>query len=732
MPDFEKLIITELARKSYEPLRPQSLARKLGVQRSQYGDFARALRTLYRDGRAEVGKNRTVRQTQPHGTVTGIYRRTPKGLGFVRQHIVKGQAGPEILIREEDALDAVTGDEVLVRLTRKPSRPGVGPVGQIMQVVERATRQFVGTYFERAGEGLVRVDGGVFRHSVYVGDPGAKSAKPDDKVVFEMLRFPTLDDRGEGVITEVLGARGQPGVDTLSIIRAMGLPDKFPDDAMGEAREAAAVFRESNLEGREDFTGEMTITIDPADAHDFDDAVSLKVDPKSRHWQLAVHIADVAHFAPPGSAVDREARRRATSVYLPQKVIPMFPELISNGLASLQQGKVRFVKSVLIDFTPMGQRTQVRFAEGAIRVTRRFSYEQVSELLEAQAQEGPAVDLDPEILSMLHRMRDLAVILRNRRLKRGALELVMPEAELEYDADGKVSGAHFRKHDISHQMVEEFMLAANEAVAEQLDRLKVPFLRRVHPAPEPTKLQEFAYFAHSLGYKVEKNVDRFSLQRVLEQSSSKPDVYAVHYALLRSLKKAIYSPDDEEHYALASENYCHFTSPIRRYPDLTVHRLLSQWLRTDRAGADEAELFALGDHCSRMERRAEMAERELIKRRLLDYLSERLGMQMEVIITGVADYGFFGQAEKLPIEGLVHISTLNDDYYHFDDATHSLLGGRTKRRYRLGDRVMVEVVRVDLQRLQLDFRVVVKKETTKDTKHTKKKRKFREEDDSED
>jgi ribonuclease R len=310
---------------------------------------------------------------------------------------------------------------------------------------------------------------------------------------------------------------------------------------------------------------------------------------------------------------------------------------------------------------------------------------------------------------MLLRMRDLAMILRKRRLKRGALELEMPEAELEYDDEGRVSGAHFVKHDVSHQVIEEFMLAANEAVAEQFADLEVPFLRRVHPAPEPNKLKAFAEFARSLGYTIERDTDRFALQRVLKQSAGKPDVYAVHYALLRSLKQAVYSPLEEGHYALASENYCHFTSPIRRYPDLTVHRLLGQWLRTGRAGSDEAELAALGEHCSKMERRAEIAERELIKSRLLDSLSTRVGMELEIIISGVADYGFFGQAEKLPIEGLVHISTLTDDYYYYDETTHSLTGRKTKRRYRLGDKVKVTVVRVDLQRRQLDFRVVPKK-----------------------
>jgi ribonuclease R len=285
----------------------------------------------------------------------------------------------------------------------------------------------------------------------------------------------------------------------------------------------------------------------------------------------------------------------------------------------------------------------------------------------------------------------------------------MPETQLEFDDQGRVSGAHFVKHDISHQIIEEFMLAANEAVAEHLAAKGVAFLRRIHPAPEPKKLEAFAEFARGLGYKIDREPDRFALQRVLEKSADKPDVYAVHYALLRSLKQAKYSPEEEGHYALASQNYCHFTSPIRRYPDLTVHRLLGQLLRTGRAGGDYAELVALGEHCSKTERRAEVAERELVKVKLLAYLSERIGSELEAIITGVADYGFFAQAEQFPVEGLVHVSTLTDDYYYFEEATHSLIGRRTHKRYRLGDKVKVNVVRVDQQRRQLDFRVAAKR-----------------------
>ncbi len=585
MPDLEQQIMAAISRKTYQPIKAKALARKLGVPTEDHRDFRRILKDLIQQGRVEVGKNNVIRPSPPHGTAVGIFRRATAGFGFVRPHAVDGTTGPEIYVREADTHDAVTGDEVLVKITKQPRRAGLGPAGRITQVLERATRQFVGTYFERDGQGYVRVDGTVFSHSIFVGDPGAKGVRSEDKVVFEMLRFPTPEDRGEGVITEVLGPHGQPGVDLLSIIRGFGLPDKFPEDALEEARRAAAEFDDTDLAGREDFTSDTIITIDPADAHDFDDAVSVVLDSKTKHWLLTIHIADVAHFVPPGGALDREARKRGTSVYLPQRVLPMLPEIVSNGLASLQQGKLRYVKTVQIDFTPTGQRTAVRFANGAIRVRRRFAYEQVSEILEGEAHGAQSVGLDADVHDLLLRMRDLGMILRKRRIKRGALELNMPEVELEYDKDGRVTGAHFLKHDVSHQIIEEFMLAANEAVAEKLADLGVPFLRRVHPAPDPNKLKAFAEFAHILGYKVRRETDRFTLQRILAQSADQPEVYAVHYSLLRSLKQAKYSPEEEGHYALASDTYCHFTSPIRRYPDLTIHRLLGRWLRAGKSAA---------------------------------------------------------------------------------------------------------------------------------------------------
>jgi len=704
MSSLPDAIVALVNKPTYQPIKPKGLARRLGVPQSAYPHFRKVLKELVESGRVEMGNNHVVRAVQPHGAVRGTFRKAGGGFGFVRPHPGDPASGTDIFIPAKETGDAASGDEVLVRITKKPRGGGRGPAGEIIRVLERATYQFVGTYFERDGQGFVAVDGTTFSEPIGVGDPGAKGARKHDKVVFEMVRFPSPLQPGEGVITEVLGPRGRPGVDTLSIIRSLQLPDRFSEDVLEEARRQAAAFDETDLTGREDFRNRLTITIDPADAKDHDDAVSLSYDSHRQHWLLDVHIADVSHFVPPGSRLDREAQTRGTSVYLPQRVLPMFPEVISNSVASLQQGKVRYVKSVQLEFTHGGQRVNVRFADGAIRVHKRFTYEQVSAILKDDAK---AMPVDADVRSMLFRMRDFALLLRQRRIKRGALELHMPEVALEFDDDGKLAGAHFLEHDVSHQIIEEFMLAANEAVAEHLDALGAPFLRRVHAPPSPLKLREFLEFAKELGYDVSprRPTDRFQLQRVLAESRERPEVHAVHYALLRSLKQAEYSPAAESHYALGSDNYCHFTSPIRRYPDLTVHRLLDRWMKTGKVGGDEQELAAVGAHCSFTERRAEQAERELIKLKLLDYLSRHIGLQLEIIITAVHGYGFFGQSPRLPVEGLVHVSSLVDDYYYYDSATHSLTGQRTKQRYRLGDKVEVKVARVDLQRRELDFQL---------------------------
>jgi ribonuclease R len=382
----------------------------------------------------------------------------------------------------------------------------------------------------------------------------------------------------------------------------------------------------------------------------------------------------------------------------------MLPEVISNNLASLQPDRVRYTKSAVIEYTAEGIRVGADFFAGAIRSARRFTYEEVDEYLASP--ERWRSKLSPEVHSLLGRMHTLAMILRKRRMKRGSLELSLTEIKIDLDRGGEVTGAHVVENTESHQIIEEFMLAANEAVAEHLHAADLAFLRRVHAAPDPRKLKALTEFVTELGYDVESLESRFELQKLLNHVKGRPEEHAVNYAALRSLQRAEYSPVVEGHYALASDCYCHFTSPIRRYPDLTVHRLLEGLFSKKKPRSDGDELVALGEHCSERERRAEAAERALVKVKLLNYLADRIGEQMDAVITGVQNFGLFAQGLKLPAEGFIHVTSLSDDYYRFDAATHSLTGHRQGNAFRLGDRIRVAVARVDVDRRELDFRVV--------------------------
>lgn len=715
--DLERAILDLVRGPGYRPVKPRVIAERLQVPKDRAAEVKQAVKRLVKRGQLVYGSSHLVAPAEcakPRGNqVVGVFRRTDSGYGFVRP---AGEAAPatpnaDIFIPARYTADASHGDRVLVRLLKGGTRQQRGEKrsglrGQIVEILERQTHQFVGTLHHSGGAAYVQVDGNLFHRPIYVGDAGSKNARPNDKVVFEMIRFPTHVDDGEGVITEVLGPRGKPGVDTLSIMREFDLPDRFSDHALAEARQQAHQFQkaaQSIPDGRLDLTHLTVVTIDPPDARDYDDAISLERSADGR-WRLGVHIADVSHFVPLRTALDREARDRATSVYLPDRVLPMLPELISNGLASLQPGRLRYTKSVFMDFTPDGLRTDSQFCLAVIRSKKRLTYEQVDEFLK----DPPAWrhKLGAKVHDLLLRMHELAMILRRRRIDRGALLLTMPELKVDLDAQGRVTGAHVEQDTVSHQIVEEFMLSANEAVAEMLSGHKVSFLRRVHRPPTAEKLKGLSEFVTALGIKNRGLRSRFELQELLQKVAGDPRQHAVNYAVLRAMQRAVYSPEEEGHYALASDCYCHFTSPIRRYPDLTVHRLLEAILAGQAVRSRFDELAALGEHCSERERRAETAERELTKVKLLAYLSQRIGEEMDAVITGVESFGLFLQGVELPAEGFVHVDALADDYYRFDRTTHTLCGYRAGNVYRLGDVVRVAVARVDIDRRELDFRLV--------------------------
>lgn len=730
MQNLEQRVLRLVDAKGYRPVKPRVIAQQLKLSKDEAVDVKRVIKRLVHAKRLAYGSNHFVMpaaaagatKTTKSNRLTGVFQRRQKGFGFVRLARDDTAVGEvkDIYIPASRTGDAATGDVVVVKL-KKHRESDPGPRGEIIEILERQTRQFVGTYFESGGAAYVQIDGPLFAKPIYVGDTSAKNAQTDDKVVVEMVRFPSPLHQGEGVVTEVLGSRGKPGVDTLSIIREMNLPDHFADDALEEVRQQAEMFDEE-IGDRKDFTDETIVTIDPVDARDFDDAISLEMLPNG-HWRLGVHIADVSHFVRPRTALDREALERATSVYLPDRVLPMLPEVISNGLASLQPGKVRYTKTAVMEFTAEGLRVSTELYSAAIRSSKRLTYEQVDGFLEDQ--QVSRRKLGSKVCDLLGCMHTLAMTLRRRRLTNGALELNMPELKVELDPQGRVTGASVVKNTESHQMIEEFMLAANEAVAETLSDHALHFLRRVHQSPSPAKIQVLQEFIRELGYKNDGLQSRFELQKLLSAAVGRPEQHAVHFAVLRSLQRAVYSPKEEGHYALASNCYCHFTSPIRRYPDLTVHRLIDAILTKSKPRNNFDELVVLGRHCSDREQRAETAERELKKLKLLAYLSERIGEEMDAVVTGVEAFGIFVQGVELPAEGLVRVETLSDDTYRFDRAAHTLAGHRAGNSFRLGDLLRVAVARVDLERRELDFRVVDRRKSkavksTKDTKGTKK------------
>jgi ribonuclease R len=716
---LEERILACLRDAAYHPLKPKALARRLDISAADYAEFRDVLKLMARRGQAEFGLGRVVKLPSTRNEIVGTYKSIRKGGGFVTPKVgqFRGQR-EDIYISPGATLDAATGDIVLVALKRRDQAPdrksssssrksdyksARSPEGRIVEIIERSSREFVGTYFTKDAEAFVHVDGTIFHEPIYVGDPGAKGAVDGDKVVFEMLRFPSPQMLGEGVIREILGPRGDPDADLKAILRQFRIPENFSEQALAEAREQAKLFEEAAPDPhRSDLTNHLIITIDPVDARDFDDAIDVERD-ENGHWKLGVHIADVSTFVQPGTSLDGEARARGTSVYLPGKVIPMLPELLSNGLASLQENRPRYTKSVFVDFDPEGRITHVSFANTVIKVARRFSYEQVQEFFDAPA--GRTRYVNGQIAEMLEKARQLARILRERRRARGYLELSMPEARVDVGPDGHVTGATYSKHDESHQLIEEFMLTANEAVAQELKDRDLAFLRRVHENPDPIKLHAFAEFVRSLGLQVEDETSRFELQRIVREIQGKPEEISVNYALLRSMKEAVYSPEEEGHYALASPTYCHFTSPIRRYPDLTIHRMLDGLIRHGKAGYDFSELVVLGEHCSFAERRAQKAERELVKVKVLEFLKDKVGQILEMVITGVEEFGMFAQAKIVPAEGLIHIRTMSDDYYVHDSIAHTLTGQRQGREYRLGMTVRCVIAKVDLDQRQLDLRL---------------------------
>jgi ribonuclease R len=633
--------------------------------------------------------------------VVGILQASSKGFGYVIPEDVR-QA--DVFVEGRDFGTAMHGDKIVVRVEGK-NRMGK-PKGRIIRILERAHDQIVGVFDYNRNFCFVVPDEKRLFHDIYINRKKTLGAQKGQKVVVSLQEWKSEQLNPEGEIITVLGYPDEQGVDIQSIIEKHELPTVFPARVLREAGSLAEQAIE--LDGRLDLRNQMTITIDPEDAKDLDDAVSLEN--TENGFRLGVHIADVSHYVKESNALDQEARLRGNSVYLVDRVIPMLPPELSNGICSLHPNVDRLTMSCIMDFDKKGNITHSEFANSVICTHTRFNYEQVQAIL---------VDGDrslkkhhEEVLPLLEKMSELAMLLRNKRKQQGSIDFNLPETKVILDKKGKPIEIRKVEHNLSHQIIEEFMLAANRTVATHMHNQKMPFLFRVHPSPDIDKLMEFAGFIRPLGYKLKVTdpLEPKELQRLLNHVSGKPEEHLINQVLLRSMKEARYSVENVGHFGLATSFYTHFTSPIRRYPDLVVHRLLRRTLQHKTEGINTDELYrqleSICKHTSTTERQAMEAEREsqLIKK--IEFLKDHVGKEYLGVITGVASYGFFVELQDFLVEGLVHVSAMTDDYYKFVEEKYSLEGEHNRRQFRLGDRVQVRIMKVGLQKKEIDLRIV--------------------------
>ncbi len=696
---YKRKIIKLLEHEDYTPLSFEELADALGVSEEDFPYFKTAFTELRQAGHVVIGSADLVSLPALSGKIIGKFRANPRGFGFVSP--LEPNSHGDLFIPPGKTRDAMNGDTVVAKVSRKGSDSrAMRFSGKIIEILERANSKFVGTLTREEGLWVVYPDGGKNIDPIAVSDVTAKGAKAGDKVIVEVISFPTKKFVAEGVILEVFGKAGRYDAEIQSTIRQFNLPGDFPQDCLTQAHEAAAGFSAEAAADREEITTKTIITIDPPDARDFDDAISLEQD-KDGNPILGVHIADVSSFIAEGSPLDLEARERGNSVYLPDKVIPMLPEVLSNGVCSLQPDKKRFVKSVYITYDDQAKVIDTRFANSIIQSAQRLTYVQAD-----QALQGKTDGLKPEVVKLLKKMESLAGQIEYRRREAGMLHLDLPEIELVHDDNGQVIDAHPAEAGYPHTIIEMFMVEANEAAARLLDGLQLPFMRRIHPDPDALAMQQLAKMIKALGLSLPKQPDRHSIQALLKKVQGRDSSLAVNLVVLRSFEKAQYSPLPIGHYALASKYYCHFTSPIRRYADLLVHRLLDAHL-TGTLKADEIptleDLQEIGYHISFTEQRAEDAERDLKNVLILELMSERIGQQLDCVITGITSFGIFAQSKTFGIEGLIQKSDLGPDNWKYNPKKQCIIGANSGQLVKLGQPLTTTIVSVDIPARHLNM-----------------------------
>lgn len=699
-------ILRLLSAPKYRPLDNVELGKALGRKSGVKMGLNALLRKMEQAGEiARIRKNRYVIPSEAD-LVTGTLHVHQAGYAFLPREKPGDQ---DLFISAENTGTAMHGDKVVARITRdEPYARAKGgrdrAEGRVIRILERAHDSIVGTLEQSKNFFYVVPDDPRIVHNVYVQVPPQpplpRTPNRGDKVVVRLEKWESRHVNPEGQIVENLGPSSAPGVDMLSIIRKYHLPTEFPREVLEEAEQIPETVGEEMFEGREDLRDQFIVTIDPDDARDFDDAINVERIPGGG-WRLGVHIADVAAYVKPGSALDREAYKRGNSVYLPDRVIPMLPERLSNGVCSLRPDVNRLTHSVFVEFGRDGRTKSCRFGRTVIRSAKRLTYREAYALLKAPP--------NNQLGERLHVAWELASLLRKKRFEQGSLDLDFPEVKVRLDAEGKPIQLERIENDESHQLVEEFMLAANEAVARELKNRSIPTVYRVHEDPDPEKLAEYRELILSYNYKAGDLTNRRELQRLLASLAGKPEEQALKIGLLKSLKRARYAPQPLGHFGLAKNNYTHFTSPIRRYADLVVHRGLAELEQSRRSRTDMGQIAGIAEHISITERVAAEAEIDSVKMKKLEFFQRQLDARdpqvFRAVVLDVKNYGLLVELPDVLLTGLVHVSSLKDDFYVFNPAQRRLIGRQSRRRLSVGDQLKVFVARVDVFKRQVDFAI---------------------------
>lgn len=697
----KKVIYDFICDDLYVPMKAKEIAVVLNVPKPQKHELMEVLDALLADGKVELtGKGKYIKSNGKF--LTGIFTAHPRGFGFVT---VEGEE-EDIFIPADQTNGALHMDTVQVAIARTSG--GKRKEGTVVKIVARGTTQLVCTYEKSKTFGFAVPDNQRFAQDIFIPAERSKGAVSGHKVVVEITDYGKNGKKPEGKVVEIIGHINDPGTDIMSIVKGYDLPVEFSSKIMKQVENVSNEVSKADMAGRMDLRDWQTVTIDGEDAKDLDDAITLVKE--GELYKLGVHIADVSNYVQENSALDVEALKRGTSVYLVDRVIPMLPHKLSNGICSLNAGENRLALSCIMMIDAKGNVVDHTIAETVIRVDRRMSYTSVKKILE-EHDETECREYE-ELVPMFELMRELAAILRKKRMKRGSIDFDFPETKIILDEKGRPVEIKPYDRNVATKIIEDFMLIANETVAQDYFWQELPFVYRTHENPDAEKIKKLGTFINNFGYTIHIGQDEVhpkELQKLLMKIDGTPEEALISRLTLRSMKQAKYTTMNTGHFGLATNYYCHFTSPIRRYPDLQIHRIIKDNLR-GRMNAGKIDhyekiLTEVAKHSSEMERRADEAERETDKLKKVEYMEERIGQVFEGVISGVTEWGFYVELPNT-IEGLVHVTTLTDDYYHYQEATYEMVGEATNRRYKLGQKVKVMVMSTDRLLRTIDFRVV--------------------------